>query len=66
MTQKFIKNPSKKHSYGTSNHYNTNGAFIQTIADIIMKKWVLSKNSWIFVLGLFVISYRIGFFSIQL
>lgn len=34
------------------------GAFIDTIGDIIMKKWVVDKNIWIFVLGM--ITYLIG------
>jgi multidrug transporter EmrE-like cation transporter len=39
------------------------GAFIDTIGDIIMKKWVVDKNIWIFVAGMFTYLIGLGFLA---
>ena len=39
------------------------GAFIDTIGDIIMKKWVISHNIWLFVFGMFTYLVGLGFLA---
>lgn len=39
------------------------GAFIDTIGDIIMKKWVISKNIWIFIFGMLTYLIGLGFLA---
>lgn len=39
------------------------GAFIDTIGDIIMKKWVVDKNVWVFVMGMLTYLIGLGFLA---
>lgn len=39
------------------------GAFIDTAGDIIMKKWVVSKNIWIFAAGMLTYLIGLGFLA---
>jgi multidrug transporter EmrE-like cation transporter len=39
------------------------GAFVDTMGDIIMKKWVIDKNIWIFVFGMFAYMIGLGFLA---
>lgn len=39
------------------------GAFIDTLGDIIMKKWVINKSIWIFALGMFTYLVGLGFLA---
>jgi multidrug transporter EmrE-like cation transporter len=39
------------------------GAFIDTLGDIIMKKWVINKSIWIFIFGMFTYLIGLGFLA---